>query len=153
MDRQSNLSGDLLDLIVLFRKFGLQAQRYEQAGLDALGTTPARVNLLCELLQCGPAPMQSLANALSIAPRSVTSLVDALEREGKVERSAHPTDRRSTIISLSPLGKKEAEVTGPMLRKHMGSLFGALSQNERKGLMKTVRKLMDEIDAREPRAS
>ena len=36
--------------------------------------------------------------------RNVTGLVDALEGAGFVTRSPHPTDRRATVVSLTPQG-------------------------------------------------
>lgn len=145
--RPTDIDPDLHDLMRLFREFGLKAQRFEQAALLPLATTPARVHLLCELFERGTCSMQSLANSLSIAPRSVTSLVDALQQEDKVERLAHPSDRRSTLVSLTPLGKKEAEATGPKLRKHMGALFETLSEAERQSLLSSMHRLVARIDA------
>ncbi|MEM9913215.1 MAG: MarR family transcriptional regulator [Pseudomonadota bacterium] len=151
--RPSDIDPDLHDLIRLFREFALKAQRYEQSALHPLATTPARVHLLCELFERGAISMQSLAHSLSIAPRSVTSLVDALEREGKVKRSAHPSDRRSTLVSLSPLGKKEAQAIGPKLRAHMGALFEILSETERQSLFSSIQKLIARIDTEDRKSA
>lgn len=147
-DSPRAIPDDLLDLIVLFRRFYQKAQRYEQSGLHHKGMSPARVNLLCELLEHGSVPMNSLASALFIAPRSVTSLVDGLEREGIVERIPNPRDRRSTLVSLTKSGRKEALVLGPANREHMASLFGTLPDDEIKLVVDVLRKLMAEIDDR-----
>lgn len=68
--------------------------------------TAARTHLLWELRGLGPATQQSLATALNVSPRNVTGLVDALEASGYVARRPHPTDRRATLVSLTPLGEK-----------------------------------------------
>jgi DNA-binding MarR family transcriptional regulator len=66
---------------------------------DALGYS--RMRLLCELHDVGPQRMADLASALDVTPRNVTTLVDALERDGIVHRRPHPTDRRATVIELT----------------------------------------------------
>ena len=43
------------------------------------GVTPSRAPLLWHLGQHGPSTQRALADALQVAPRTVTGLVDALE--------------------------------------------------------------------------
>jgi DNA-binding MarR family transcriptional regulator len=38
----------------------------------------------------------------------VTNLMDGLEREGLAERSPHPTDRRTTLGTITPRGREVA---------------------------------------------
>ena len=139
-------SDDVLDLVLLFRRFAQHASKYEQAGLRTSSISPARIHLMCELLDLGETSMQSLAQALSIAPRSVTGLVDALEEDGMVERKPHPTDRRSTLIVLSKKGESEARLAGPMIRAHMAALFEELTTEEvstiSSGLKKAIAKMI-----------
>jgi len=54
---------------------------------------------------------------LRVTPRNVTGLVDGLEADGLVARAAHPTDRRATLVSLTPRG---AEVAAAMRRDQDG---------------------------------
>src|SRR5882762_8664915 len=49
---------------------------------------------------------RGLAAELKVTPRNVTTLIDALEGTGFVRRTAHPTDRRATVIVLTPKGRK-----------------------------------------------
>lgn len=62
----------------------------------------ARIRVLWELVHLGPSTQQSLALRLGVSPRNVTTLVDALETAGYVRRTPHPTDRRATIVELTP---------------------------------------------------
>ena len=56
-------------------------------------------------LECdGDRTMKQLAEALEVTPRRITVLVDALEEHGLVERYAHPTDGRSTIVAITEAG-------------------------------------------------
>jgi DNA-binding MarR family transcriptional regulator len=45
---------------------------------------------------------RQLSEALQCSPRNVTGLVDALGSDGLAERGAHPTDRRASLVALTP---------------------------------------------------
>jgi MarR family transcriptional regulator, organic hydroperoxide resistance regulator len=47
-----------------------------------------------------------IAGALSLTTGGVSKLVDSIEASGYCERSPNPDDRRSSIIALTPSGKK-----------------------------------------------
>lgn len=74
----------------------------QEIGVREYGLGFARGRVLWALRESGPVLMRALSEALQISPRTVTGLVDALEADGWVSRSPHPTDRRATIISLTP---------------------------------------------------
>ncbi|MCC3270428.1 MarR family transcriptional regulator [Arthrobacter gengyunqii] len=85
--------------------------------------------------------LKELAERLRIAPRSATEVVDQLAAKGLVERAAHPTDRRATLLSLTDEGaqlrkqvladrKREADeffsVLEPADRAELGRILGEL---------------------------
>ena len=49
--------------------------------------------------------MGELAETLDITPRTVTGLVDNLERDGLVRRVADPADRRSVYAEITDQGR------------------------------------------------
>ena len=65
--------------------------------------------MLLYLSRAGSLPLGKMGSRLQVHPTSVTSLVDGLERLGYVERSAHPTDRRTTLAAITPKGRKIAD--------------------------------------------
>lgn len=73
--------------------------------LVAHGLTPARAEVLWVLHRTGPRMQRELSQVLKCTPRNVTGLVDALEGAGFVARTAHPTDRRATLVRLSEHGR------------------------------------------------
>ena len=74
------------------------------ASFATTGLTTSRTHLLWVLHHSGPSNQQTLAAALSVSPRNVTGLVDALESGGFVERRPHPSDRRATLVTLTERG-------------------------------------------------
>jgi DNA-binding MarR family transcriptional regulator len=90
------------------------------------GLTPARAEVLWLLHRTGPRPQRELSQVLKCTPRNVTGLVDALERGGFVQRTAHPGDRRAVVVRLSEAGQSLIE-TWDTDRKHgTAQVFGGI---------------------------
>jgi DNA-binding MarR family transcriptional regulator len=70
--------------------------------------TTARTRVLWDLAHAGPSTQRGLATRLEVSARNITGLVDALEEAGYVERAPHPTDRRATLVSLTPAAESSA---------------------------------------------
>jgi DNA-binding MarR family transcriptional regulator len=49
-------------------------------------------------------PMRVMGERLQLHPTSVTNIVDRLESDGLAKRSPHPSDRRTTLVSLTEAG-------------------------------------------------
>jgi DNA-binding MarR family transcriptional regulator len=112
----------------------------EGQACDGLSYTRLR---LLQALHCGgPAIMRDLGAQLGATPRNMTAIVDAMEEARLVVRRPHPTDRRATLVELSPAGIAEAEQElGPRLDA-MAELFTGLSAPERQQFTAVVTKLM-----------
>ncbi|MEV0521862.1 MarR family transcriptional regulator [Streptomyces sp. NPDC050439] len=67
-----------------------------------LGLTAAQATALREMT--GPMTMRELAERMSCEPSNATFVIDKLEKQGLVERRAHPTDRRAKHLVLTPEG-------------------------------------------------
>src|SRR3954452_17712542 len=65
----------------------------------ALGLTSAQATALREMT--GPMTMRELAERMSCEPSNATFVVDKLEKQGLIERHAHPTDRRAKLLVLT----------------------------------------------------
>lgn len=86
------------------------------ARLRADGLSLSSFKLL-DALVAGPLSMRAVSELLHVAPRTVTDLIDGLEAHGLVTRGPHPSDRRVTLLALTPAGaqrhrqaKREADV-------------------------------------------
>ncbi len=74
--------------------------------LAPIELTFARYELLVRLyFHDGSLPLNQLGKQLQIHQTSITSLVDRLEKQGLIKRTAHPTDRRSTLAEMTPAGR------------------------------------------------
>ena len=115
------------------------------------GLNYARLRLLQALHCGGPAIMRDLGTQLGASPRNMTAIVDALEDAHLVVRRRHPTDRRATIIDLSPEGAREAEHELDARIGAMSEIFADLSPGERKQFSSVLSKLTRAIEDRQGR--
>lgn len=76
-----------------------------RAGLEERGLTRTRAHLLWVLGEAGEVTQRVLADRLGVTPRNVTALLDALEFGGHIARRPHPTDRRASVVTLTPAGR------------------------------------------------
>ena len=101
-------------------------------GTDGLNYPRLR---LLELLHCwGPHMMRELADELGFSPRNMTAAVDALEIDGLVRRTAHPSDRRATLVELTKDGFQAAEQELAPRLDAISDLFNELTKAEQRQL-------------------
>jgi DNA-binding MarR family transcriptional regulator len=115
--------------------------------IEALALTPSRMHLLWELGQRGPVPQRVLAEALKVTPRAVTGLVDALVADGLVTREPHPGDRRATLVTLTPRGKR---LVAQLKRDHKRlarALFAPMSRREFDGFARELGGVIERLRA------
>ncbi len=77
------------------RPFALTFARYE-------------VLMLLTFSRKGELPLSKIGARLQVHPASVTNAIDRLEEQELVERRPHPTDRRTTLARITPLGRRRA---------------------------------------------
>lgn len=86
--------------------------------LKPLGLTFARyeVLMLLSFSRSGALPITKVGERLLVHPTGITKLVDKLEAEDLVRREPNPTDRRGTLVRITPtgrrLGKRASKVVG-----------------------------------------
>jgi DNA-binding MarR family transcriptional regulator len=73
----------------------------------------------------GEARVQDISQQMSITVGATSKVVDRLERDGLAQRSAHPTDRRSSIVSLTEPGASALKVAEDAAENHLRDTLGA----------------------------
>ena len=102
----------------------------------------AKLAALRRLTEAGESlPLGQLAERLACVKSNVTQLVDRLEADGLVSRTADPNDRRSRIAVLTDAGRT-AYVKGSEIQMQMEQeLFGVLTPTESSTLHELLGKL------------
>jgi DNA-binding MarR family transcriptional regulator len=105
----------------------------------------ARMRVLWVVHHSGPLTQQALAHALEVSPRNVTALVDALEEAGYLHRSAHPTDRRAVLVSLTALGAQLMETTTREHAELSATLLDAVRPEDRGAVERGLEAIADRL--------
>lgn len=107
--------------------FGLTFPRYEAL-------------MLLFLSRRGALPLGKMGDRLQVHRTSVTNLVDGLEKGGLAVRSPHPTDRRTTLATITQEGREVAEDATRALNAE-GFAVAPLSEDE----LETVTRILERL--------
>ena len=127
-ERQDPATGDLVVAL---------ARRVRRAHVEALAdweVTPGQARALRVLTGADAMRPSALADALRIAPRSATEVVDALEQRGWVRREPDPTDRRATRLVPTDAGRRLVERIDDVRREASQRVLDVLTPAQRRTL-------------------
>jgi DNA-binding MarR family transcriptional regulator len=85
--------------------------------------------------------MADLAERLDVVPRSVTTLVDALEVAGLARRSQDPANRRVVRVTLTEAGQEVLARLWQARREAAEELLAPLSGDQREALSALLEQL------------
>ncbi|RYZ12551.1 MAG: MarR family transcriptional regulator [Comamonadaceae bacterium] len=92
--------------------------------------------------------MSALSRYLMVTGGNVTGLTDQLEKEGWVERSAEPGDRRSLRVTLTEWGRSRFEQIATTHEAWVVDIFAGVSSADRRQLQSLLGALRVDISAR-----
>ena len=136
----------------LMQRLTRRLRRAQAEQLRPLGLTPAQERALRVIARSeAPLRMTELADYLGIVPRSVTTVVDALEETGLVRRETDPRNRRAILLHLTDRGRAVRDDLREARRRAAEDLFAPLSPGDRETLGALLSSL-DTQPARQPQA-
>jgi DNA-binding MarR family transcriptional regulator len=145
---------DPVQLADLLHGLTRRLRRSQADGLAPLGLTPAQGRAL-RMIARGqdeePLRMTELADRLGIVPRSVTTVVDALEEAGLVRREVDPRNRRAILLRLTDRGAAVRDDLREARRRAAEDLFAPLSADDRDALAGLLRLLDSSGERQGPR--
>jgi MarR family transcriptional repressor of emrRAB len=72
-----------------------------------------------------------LSNRMKVTSANITYLIDVLEKEGLVARSADAADRRVSHVELTPAGVEVCKKQVPAMADFMGQMSQGLTEGEK----------------------
>lgn len=75
-------------------------ERLREIGLPHAGLIAIDI-----LLRTGPTGADTIARAARVQPQTMSRTLERLERDGLVERSPHPDDRRRRVVTVTDAGR------------------------------------------------
>lgn len=84
----------------------------------------------------------TLARFLDLKKSSVTSIIDSLEKDGLVKRTADPMDRRKIWVSLTSSGYRYMDVLEGCMEKFINVMLEGLEQDEIDEMLQSMRSVV-----------
>ena len=118
-----------LSIAELTQAVGLLVRRVRAAAASQ-ELSLAESSVLSRLDTDGPATTADLARAESVKPQSMGATIAALEAQGLVARTPHPTDKRQMHIVLTPTGASVRAATRAAKRSWLAQAIAQLPEHE-----------------------
>lgn len=115
------------------------------ATCEALELTPPQFHSLLWLGHDGPLAMRELARLLGISDKTVTGVVDRLERRGYVQRLRDAADRRVIRVKLTRKGVATWKKLDAQIEAGITLVLGLLSAEDRRDLMRIFTNLGERV--------
>jgi DNA-binding MarR family transcriptional regulator len=126
---------DPVQLADLLHGLTRRLRRAQAERLAPLGLTPAQERALRLIARAEEPPrMTEVADRLGIVPRSLTTVIDALEQAGLVRREIDPRNRRAILLRLTERGAAVRDELREARRRAAEDLFAPLPGADRETL-------------------
>lgn len=109
--------------------------------LSPLGLTARQYNYLAVVYVEGKVTPNEIGNLIHTANPTVTSMLNSLERDGLVTRTAHPSDKRSSVVELTARGKMLYDKAFKLHHQQIDRSMEMLTEGERRQLLALLVKL------------
>lgn len=110
-----------------------------------------RLAVLAVLVMDGPQTPTQLARGTGLSSGGLTPVLDGLVADGFLERRAHPSDRRSSVVEASEAGREAVEVAAARLDERVRHALGRLDEGERAVVQRFCALFLEDDDrAEEP---
>ncbi|GIF38254.1 hypothetical protein Axi01nite_25650 [Actinoplanes xinjiangensis] len=116
---------------------------HTRIALEPWHVSPSQSRALGVLSRHGEMRLSALADHLHIAPRSATEVIDDLQKRGLAVRKPDPSDRRATLVALTPEGVSTMQAINEARAAEGERLFAGLDPADRADLTRILRQLRD----------
>jgi DNA-binding MarR family transcriptional regulator len=97
--------------------------------------------MLSLVRRLGPTTSAQLARWLRVSAQSAGEMLKALESRGLVQRGTSDANRRIVLLSLTPAGRRVAQLADGLVADAEEQFFSTLRPRERSGFDQTIQRL------------
>ena len=112
---------------------------------EEMQLTPVQIHAVFWLGHDGPLAMGELARRVGTTEKTLTGVVDRLEREGHVNRERDAADRRLVRVRLTRRGEEAHRRIDDLVNAKVAELLALLDPPDRRALFRIAEKLHDRI--------
>lgn len=107
--------------------------------------TPAQGFVLHFIAKSKESSVKEIAEKMRVTSSAATQLIDALVKNGFLERKEDAEDRRVALLTLSSKGKKKIAYTKEKGMEKMKELFSPLNDTEMETYLRLNRKIAENL--------
>jgi len=130
------------NVLQALRGIMLGAEQYRQALAHHFGLGMTEAQAVSHLTNNGELGQTELASLLGITTGATTALIDRLESAGIAHRTAHPTDRRRTVVTLTEDGLAIVKAGQEL----MGRIFVGVDKNDLAPVAAVLNKIRENME-------
>jgi DNA-binding MarR family transcriptional regulator len=119
------------------------------AACEDLDLTPVQLHIVMWLGTDDALTMGELARRVAVTEKTITGVVDRLERDGMVQRDRDPVDRRVVQVTLAARGAKLFRRIDGEIEATLTRFLGLLDSSDRRHLVRMMEKLTAKLAAEE----
>ncbi len=131
--------------MVAYEAFHERAVAVHTPEVVDLGLTLAQLKVIYVVAAAGPMTMGALAERLGTGLSTTSESVDRLVRNGHLERSPDPTDRRQVLVSATPMARAQIEQMSELGRARLRDLLSRLPSADIEVIERAIRLLSDAL--------
>ncbi len=120
--------------------------RWGEERFAALGLSVAQVPVLFALKDGRSLTQKELAHLARIEQPTMTHLLARMERDGLIKRTLNPNDKRSSLVSLTPLALQKLPDAGSVLLEGNAAALQGFTEEEVAVLSELLRRVVDNLD-------
>ncbi|MGK6314504.1 MarR family winged helix-turn-helix transcriptional regulator [Neorhizobium sp. DT-125] len=110
---------------------------------SALGFSPGQFPVLLELWQEDGLTQKQLLDKLEVEQATLANTLSRMQRDGLIERSPHPSDRRAQVITLTSLGRALEAQALEAAAEADAALFAGFKRFERELMIEYMRMIVE----------
>ncbi len=118
----------------------------ERRGVRRAPIAGNRLAVLAVLVLDGPRTPTQLARDTGLSSGGLTPVLDGLAADGYLERRAHPSYRRSSVIEVSDTGREAVRAASAGLDARVQRATSQLAEEERALLQRFCRLILEDND-------
>ena len=114
-------------------------ERFTRGGI--VNVRPAYLGVLMSLWQQDGIKVNELGQRAGLEPSTMTGLIDRMERDGLVERTAHQDDRRAQKIHLTSQGRGVRQAVLAIIEETLADVLRSIPKKEMavtKGVLRRI---------------
>lgn len=127
---------------LLINRLARLVSKEADESLRDVGLTIAQLPVLVSLKDGAKLTQKELADLTGVEQPSMAQLLSRMERDGMIQRTPSPIDKRSSLVSLTGQATKQLEPGRSALRKVDDEFCSVLTQDERNVLTGLLQRLL-----------